>query len=129
MSYIVEKDLTPHPPASWQEAQQAAIEEENFEEEDIDQDENIDDGKLADDAPAKPRKGATQWARKEPVKSKKRLLFQEDDYEDDEDLDIPDLLDYLADFDLSNLDKIALLRSAANYLSAQKRRSKENVKK
>jgi len=127
MSYIIEKDLTPKPPASWQEAQQA--EELDFEEEDINQDENIQnpDGEHACNAPAKPR--ATQWARKEPVKSKKRLLYQDDEDEDDEDLDIPDILDYLADFDLSALDKIAMLRSAANYLSAQQRRSKEPVKK
>jgi len=127
MSYIIEKDLTPKPPASWQEAQQAA--EVDFEEEeDLDQDEENQnpDGELACNAPAKPR--ATQWARKEPVKSKKRLLYQ-DDEEEDEDLDIPDILDYLADFDLSALDKIAMLRSAANYLSAQQRRSKDPVKK
>lgn len=76
------------------------------------------------------------WAAKEPLKSKKRVLYQgEEDYfslsgsDDDErdsiDDDAPDLLGYLGDFPgLTGITKISMLRAAANYLSSQQRATK-----
>lgn len=117
---VIEKDLTKiSQPLSWQEAQQAAEEDLDFEE-----DEKEQDGRGPNDEPAEPIKRSSQWARKEPLKSKKRLLYEEDEDAGSEDIDYPDILDYLSDYDLSPQDKIALLRSAANYESAKLRKSK-----
>jgi len=74
------------------------------------------------------------WAAKEPLKSKKRVLYQgeEDMFSESEssdgdsvDDDTPDLLGYLGDFPgLTGITKISMLRAAANYLSSQQRATK-----
>jgi len=74
------------------------------------------------------------WAAKEPLKPKKRVLYQgeEDMFSESEssdgdsvDDDTPDLLGYLGDFPgLTGITKISMLRAAANYLSSQQRATK-----